>query len=230
MTLHVIGAGLGRTGTTSLRDALGVLLGGRCYHFEQVIADPSQVDLWNLALAGQIRDWDAIFQGYVATTDWPAAAYWRDLAGFYPQAFVLLSTRATSAEWFDSVKGTIEPLMTRRSSEPEDGWHMMSAELLRQRFMPPPFDRRRAIQAYEDHNEAVRRTVPPHRLIEWTPGDGWGPLCAALGLPVPEVPFPHLNTRTEFRESLTRWQRADPQGRSIGGLRLPDRIRSKVRP
>ena len=40
--------------------------------------------------------------------------------------------------------------------------------------------------AYERHLADVRATVPPARLVEWTTGDGWGPLCEALGVAVPE--------------------------------------------
>jgi hypothetical protein len=52
--------------------------------------------------------------------------------------------------------------------------------------------------AYDRHNAAVRRLAPPDRLVEWQAGDGWQPLCDALGVPVPEEDFPHVNTRAEF--------------------------------
>jgi hypothetical protein len=53
--------------------------------------------------------------------------------------------------------------------------------------------------AYERHNDAVRQSVPPGRLLEWKPDDGWEPLCAALDLPVPSTAFPHKNSAREFR-------------------------------
>jgi hypothetical protein len=56
-----------------------------------------------------------------------------------------------------------------------------------------------AMAAYERHNAEVRAGVPPERLVEWRPGDGWEPLCEALGLPVPEDRFPHENTTADFR-------------------------------
>ena len=58
------------------------------------------------------------------------------------------------------------------------------------------------IAAYEAHNAAVRAEVPADRLIDWTPTDGWGPICAALGKPVPDVPFPVTNTTKEFRDMI----------------------------
>ena len=68
------------------------------------------------------------------------------------------------------------------------------------RFSPDPSDEAVTKAAYERHNAEVRAEVPPGRLIDWRPEDGWGPLCTGLGLPVPDVPFPHANTTAEFRE------------------------------
>lgn len=200
----MIGAGLGRTGTTSLREALSILLGGPCYHFEEVIAHPEHVTAWWRAVRDEPVEWDRIYGGYVATTDWPGASFWRELVATYPDALVLLSTRRTPDEWFDSVKLTIDELMTRDLSVPEEPWHEMTADLLATKFVPAPFDRSRAIAAYDAHNRAVTAEVPAEKLIEWSPGDGWGPLCRALGAAEPEQPFPHLNTRSEFRQSLAK--------------------------
>ena len=213
MGLKVIGAGLGRTGTTSLRDALSILLDGPCYHFEEVISKAEHVPLWEAAIRGEKPRWEEIYGGYVATTDWPGAAFWADLYDAYPGAIVLLSQRRSSDEWFDSVESTIEPLLTRSSRAPEDGWHLMAQELLRERFVPAPFEKNRAVEAYERHNEHVRATVPADRLIEWAPGDGWEPLCSGLCLPAPVEPFPHLNTTQEFRSSLA----AADERNGVGG-------------
>ncbi len=70
----------------------------------------------------------------------------------------------------------------------------MISALLEQRFTPEWRDRAGAIAAYEAHNARVRAEVPPSRLVEWHPGDGWAPLCAALGLAEPAETFPHLNS------------------------------------
>jgi hypothetical protein len=204
MGLKVIGAGLGRTGTTSLRDALSVLLDGQCYHFEDVIAKPADPPLWRAAIRGEPPEWQQIYDGYVATTDWPGAAFWKELSDFYPKSLILLSYRRSTAEWFDSVKGTIEALMTRPSDSSEDEWHVMAQELLRAKFVPAPFDRREAELAYERHNDLVRSTIAPSRLVEWVPGDGWEPLCRALERAVPDLPFPHQNTRAEYEASLAQ--------------------------
>jgi hypothetical protein len=75
----------------------------------------------------------------------------------------------------------------------------MILEMMRERFTPRWQEREAAIAAYERHNAEVRRVVPADRLIEWQPSDGWQPLCAALGLPVPAEPFPRENTTAAFR-------------------------------
>jgi len=48
----------------------------------------------------------------------------------------------------------------------------------------------------------VRATVPPERLVDYTAGDGWEPLCKALGVPVPDAPFPHVNSTADFRAMM----------------------------
>lgn len=67
------------------------------------------------------------------------------------------------------------------------------------RFEPNWRDDDAAVAAYERHNAAVRSEVPAERLVEWQPGDGWTPLCKALGIDDPDEPFPHVNTTEEFR-------------------------------
>jgi hypothetical protein len=53
MTLHVIGAGVGRTGTYSLKLAIDQLGLGRCHHMEEVILNmPAQVPHWAAAVSG----------------------------------------------------------------------------------------------------------------------------------------------------------------------------------
>ena len=60
-------------------------------------------------------------------------------------------------------------------------------------------DKTAMISAFERHNNTVRATAPPGRLLEWRPVDGWEPIAAALGLSAPDMPFPKVNTGREFR-------------------------------
>jgi hypothetical protein len=202
MTLKVVGAGLGRTGTHSLQLALQTLLGGPCYHMVEVFDKPDHIAMWQAAAEGKMPDWDVLFEGYVAGVDWPVGAYWRELAAHYPDAPILLSSRDADS-WWKSASNTIFVVGDREAPTPEMAAQMeMATTMLTNRFTPGWRDEAEAKQAFEAHNAAVRAEIPADRLIDWRPGDGWRPICDKLGLPVPEAPFPHVNTTAEFRAML----------------------------
>ena len=58
----------------------------------EVFLHPEHSELFLAAARGD-ADWDAIYDGYTATVDWPGAAFWRELAAAYPEAKVLLTVR-----------------------------------------------------------------------------------------------------------------------------------------
>jgi hypothetical protein len=199
MSLRVVGAGLGRTGTHSLKIALERLLGGRCYHMVETFAHPEHVPLWHAAMRNEPVDWPDLFDGYEATVDWPGAGVWREISAAYPGALVLLSTRRTSDEWYSSASRTIFP-MQDLAAPPGMEVRLAMTHTMLERFTPDWRDAEATKAAYERHNAEVRAEVPAGRLVEWQPSDGWGPLCKALGLPEPEDPFPVTNTTEEFRK------------------------------
>ena len=209
MALHLVGAGVGRTGTESLKIALERLLGGRCYHMLEVLSHPESVDYWAAAGRGEIPEWDQVFDGYVAAVDWPAAAYWPEISAAFPDAPVLLSTRNSAEEWYRSASQTIfalDPSMMPGFNAPGFVEGMFG------RFTFELDNPRAAMDAYEAHNRRVRESIEPGRLIEWQPGDGWKPLCQALGVPEPEDPFPHVNTTDMFRQRLGGLLPSGPEG------------------
>ena len=110
MGLSVIGAGFGRTGTLSLKNALEQLGFAPCHHMAEVFANPQQLPFWQRASAGERVDWEECFAGYRASVDWPAAYFWRELAETYPDAKVVLSTRDVDA-WYESFRATILALV-----------------------------------------------------------------------------------------------------------------------
>lgn len=194
MSLRVVGAGLGRTGTVSLKLALERLLGGPCYHMLEVFAHPEHIPLWHAAARGESVDWHALFAGYAAVVDWPAGSLWPEISAAYPDALILLSTRSAES-WWKSASQTIFPTSAKLAGTP---WHAMWMELAKSRFTTQLDDRAAAIAAYERHNADVRARAPQPRLLEWSAKDGWGPLCRALGVAVPDEPFPHANSTEEF--------------------------------
>ena len=196
--LRVVGAGLPRTGTHSLKDGLELLLGGRCYHMAEVFQHPEDVPVWQAVVRDDELDWSSFPPDCVAAVDWPASVFWRELANANPDAVIVLSTRASAAQWWESADATIFPVM-RKDSYPEyEEWLAMAKGLMLHEIGEDWDDRAVAEAFYERHNAAVRRDAPADRLLEWRATDGWEPLCAALGLPVPEEPFPHVNTRAEW--------------------------------
>lgn len=198
MALRVVGAGLGRTGTHSLKLALEQLLGAPCYHMTELFERPGDIAQWQHAVDGERADWDAVFDGFAAAVDWPTAAFYDVLMDVYPDAVVLLSTRPSAEAWWASVSSTIVPAISRVVGDPAP-LEAMLFSLLERTFTPRWQDGDAAMAAYTRHNEEVRRRVPEARLVQWQTGDGWGPLCRALGLPEPEEPFPHVNTTADFR-------------------------------
>jgi hypothetical protein len=201
MSLRVVGAGVGRTGTESLKLALERLLGGPCYHMLELISHPEGFRFWAAAGQGAMPDWDEVFNGYLAAVDWPEAAYWPELVEAYPDALVLLSTRASAEEWYRSASQTIfaaVPAMMQR----DDGAAMFAGMM--RRFTPDIGDPAAAMAAYDAHNQRVRDGIPAHRLLEWQPGDGWAPICEKLGVDLPDEPFPHVNTTAMFQARMSQ--------------------------
>lgn len=197
MPLKVVGAGLGRTGTNSLKLALEKLLGEPCYHMIEVFSHPDHVGMWHRAALGTMPDWDELFAGYGAAVDWPAAAFWEQQAEAYPDALILLSTR-DSVDWWRSCDNTIFEVFRSADDTMPSEWTEMIKALFGE-FVGGPLDEQSAIAAYERHNAHVRAAAPADRLLEWHPGDGWAPIAGALGVPVPDEPFPHVNTTEQFR-------------------------------
>ncbi|HLB20767.1 MAG TPA: sulfotransferase [Solirubrobacteraceae bacterium] len=201
MSLQVVGAGVGRTGTASLKLALEQLLGGRCHHmFEMVAADPAQVSSWMDAMDGRDVDWQELLSGYVAQVDWPGASFWPELSAANPDALVLLSTRDAEA-WYRSASNTIFNVFDRPPPGREQ-WFEAVRKMFRQRFSDDLHNPTAMMDAFERHNARVRAGVPAGRLLEWTPSDGWEPICERLGLAVPEEAFPSTNSTNETRTML----------------------------
>lgn len=147
--------------------------------------------------------WDELFAGFGAVVDWPAAAFYAEIAEAFPEAPVLLSTRADPQVWWESASETIFAILRDGPPPGMEAWYEMWKAVMDARFPVDVFDADLAIAAYEHHNAAVRATIDPHRLFEWQPGDDWEPLCFALNLAVPDQPFPHVNTRRQFQDRAT---------------------------
>lgn len=219
MALRVVGAGLPRTGTTSLKTALERLLGAPCYHMRELIQHRDHVVVWRDAFRGDEPDWDAFLGGYAAGVDWPISRFWRELSARYPDAVVLLSKRESAERWYASMDRTIlnraralrrgAPRHAERDVDDLPSWlagatteQLCAMDEVWDRMggatFADPDDPVAVIASYERQLDEVRSAAPPGRLLEWQPGDGWEPLCAALEVPVPDDPFPHENAAGEM--------------------------------
>lgn len=195
MTLSVIGAGYGRTGTLSLKLALEQLGFGPCYHMMEVLKKPGAPQQWLDVAMGKTPDWDAVFEGFAATVDWPSATYYRELAEAYPKAKVILTVRDPQA-WFESTQATI---FARDPSEaPDKVWGEMAARVIGKLFDGRMHDRNHLISVFERHNAEVQRVIPADRLLVYEASQGWGPLCGFLGVPVPDAEPVKVNDRADF--------------------------------
>ncbi len=214
--MKLIGAGLPRTATLTQRAALEILGFAPCYHMQNVFADMSEVGRWNDALHGELPPAE-ILEGYAAMVDWPASYYYRELMDVYPDAKVLLSVRDGMA-WAQSMEKTIWGLLygdtlMRYLSEArmkiDAVWATyieMMKEMWRRTELLDGEDTTLEFMAaaMERFNDQVRASVPSERLLEWSPKDGWEPLCRFLGAPVPDEPVPHINDTEEFIAGLSQ--------------------------
>ena len=219
----MIGAGFGRTGTLSLKSALETLGYAPCYHMSVLMRNPSHAGLWAEATEragrGEVVDWERLLAGYGASVDWPGCVFYEELARAYPGAKVLLSVRDPDS-WYESFRATIgrgwedparRPTRTLRFFRAvvpgaDRQISAIEAVLLRRTFgkasLEETVGRREAISAFVAHNEEVKRRVPEERLLVWEVKEGWGPLCAFLGVPEPVEPFPHVNERKGFERTV----------------------------
>ena len=188
----------------------------------EVIAQPYRVRQWLEIGEGRDPDWDEVFAGFQAALDWPAAAYWRELAEHYPDAKVILTVRDPQ-RWYDSVSDTIfasalaerRPLPLRRRvirwlvarRAPDFALYprMARATIMDRVFDGRIDDRAHAVKVFERHIADVKATIPADRLLVFDVREGWAPLCEFLGTPVPDEPFPQINERGA-------WHRKRPRG------------------
>lgn len=212
----VIGAGLPRTGTLSMKSALTILLKGKCYHMAEFLrGSQDDMDIWLNALKGDVtpQQWRTFFrkEGYVSGVDYPMSLFWKELSEVYPNAKILVTTRNPDT-WYKSVKESIWTfhdnirsswtfrqtigLMDGRKgihdwfdvveSAKATGMSMTMGEAI-------AGGPEHAAKFFKEWEELVISTIPPERLLVHSAKEGWGPLCKFLDLPIPDEPYPRLN-------------------------------------
>lgn len=202
VSLQIIGASFGRTGTLSLKMALEKLRFGPCHHMVEVFDNPGLLERWQRVIRGDPIEWDEVFQDYRSCVDWPAAAYWQSLADHYPDARVILTTR-DPYEWYTSFERTI--LRTVQSTDRPANAHIratldMAESVLRDCvFGGAPPTREWSIRRFRSNERMVQRVIDPDRLLIFDVREGWEPLCEFLNTPIPETEFPCVNREEQFK-------------------------------
>ena len=197
--MQIIGVGVGRTGSHSLKLAINRLGFGPCHHMAEVLHNmPVQVPLWSAAAAGE-PDWIRIYDGYESAVDWPTACFFRELIREFPSAKFVLTQRDPE-RWADSFGATIYTLLAGRDQAPYEmrAWLNMASDVIARTGFPAGLNREKLIQAFIAHNDAVKETIPVNQLLVFEVKDGWEPLCTFLDVPVPAEEFPQTNNREEF--------------------------------
>ena len=200
--VQIIGAGMGRTSTMSLKQALEMLGFNPCHHMMEMRNVPETAEGWHKAALGEDVDFAALLKGYKASCDWPSSAFWRELRGVFPEAKVILTERPDE-KWWQSISNTIFKSL-RLPPDPDAPptrpaqRAMARAVIIDKVFGGEVDDREHVLRVYRDHNAAVKAEVPADKLLVFDGTDGWEPLCAFLGVPAPAEAFPRTNHREEF--------------------------------
>lgn len=202
MSIRVIGAGYGRTGTLSLKIALEELGFGKCYHMEELLENPHHVAFWQEAGNGKTPDWDKLFEGYHATVDFPGYRHYKQLMHYYPGAKVLLSVRDAD-KWYESVYQTIYQAGPSLGQKIRMSFKLpfsprlqklirifkMASSVWKKDFGGRFKDKAYALEVFHCHNQEVKAYVAPERLLVYEVKQGWEPLCAFLNVPIPAKPL-----------------------------------------
>lgn len=217
MALEILAVGVPRTGTSSLKAALNTLGFGGCMHMDELFNQPHLVDYWIELYETGTTDFDVLFDGYRSSTDFPGCFQYEPLRNQYPDLKVILNYR-DPASWYESMMKTVYPTVPKTAEAKamlaEKGKDnprflgiaktlaLVEVYLLNRHYGGDFLNREKTIATYLDHCERVRREVPAGQLLEWEVSQGWEPLCAFLGVPVPEEDFPFKNKRADFQAQL----------------------------
>jgi hypothetical protein len=231
--VKVIGAGFPRTGTSSMKAALEQLGFGPCHHMFEVFAHPEQGERWHAAaLAKHDRsdpsrtvDWDWVLEGYRSALDWPSSHFWPEIAAAYPDAKIILTTRDPHL-WYRSMRETIFANIDSGERLDRLGAIGPTMEIVFEAiFGHTPADgaptEDAAVEVYRRHVDHVRATAPADRLLVHEASDGWAPLCAFLGVDVPDTPYPHLNDTEALQDLHTKMRDGGTASTPFGDITFP---------
>jgi len=226
--IKVIGAGLPRTGTLSLKTALTQLYGGKCYHMMNVFGGKQEdINIWIRACKEEIppEEWRQFFseRNYVCGVDFPFSMHYKQIMKAYPDAKVVLSVRDPKT-WYTSVYTSIYQIGLLMEKHPTARWlveqidrrrpsaHQMIDVMDSKPLQGCKLSFKGAIEAgpqdteqlFNDWVSEVKRSVPADRLLVHSAKEGWAPLCEFLGLPIPDGPYPRVNDAASIASMVNK--------------------------
>src|SRR5436305_3467233 len=213
MSIKIIGAGFPRTGTNTLRESLEMLGFNKTYHMKQLLVHPENLHYWTILKETGTTNWEALYDGYQATVDFPCYPWYKEHMKQYPDAKVILSTRPFE-KWYESYHTTIWQTHNPSEERKAEMEQKVAASPQLQATMPVMafakqclndghfqgkfLDKEFMEKVFNDHNEEVKNYVPADKLLVFDACEGWEPLCAFLGVEVPNEPLPHTNKKEDF--------------------------------
>jgi len=219
MSLFVIGTGLSRTGTTTLRKVIEELGFGPCYNSTELFIRPRGIEFWEALEKGQEVDFESFFSDYNAIIGFPGYIFHQQLKDRYPSAKIILSYRDPD-EWYEDISTTVFESASShvnkayanevRSFDPYladciERIHALQLRMLEENYFEGRFsDQELSVKRYVEWNESIKEIYPEDELLVYQVTEGWEPVCEFLGVPVPEdKEFPHLNHPTSFHNRST---------------------------
>lgn len=195
---RVFGVGMNKTGTTSLKRCFGLLglypiapnslESAETRHAVRRLFDHGDYEPM-LAIAARNRSFE--------DRPWNVWEAYRRLDERFPGSRFILTHREPES-WWRSVERwitVVKPRMARKYRQ-----HLRAASL----------GKADMIAAYERYNRAVTEHFAGRDdllVIDFEKGEGWAELCAFLGVPVPDVAFPHVNRQSYDERDLERRRR-----------------------
>ncbi len=217
MSIKIIGAGLPRTGTNTLREALEILGFSKTYHMKHLLVHPEDLHYWATLKATGTTDWDALYNGYEASVDFPCYPWYKEHMKQYPDAKVILSTRPFE-KWYTSYHSTIWKAQNPPEAERLAMGERIAADprlqsvmkvmgfskqaMTEDHFQGKFLDKEFMEKVFDDHHEEAKRYVPADKLLVYDVTEGWEPLCKFLNVEVPNESLPHTNKKEDFHEMV----------------------------
>ena len=219
MSLAVIGTGLSRTGTTTLRKVIEELGFGPCYNSTELFIRPRGIEFWESLEKEEDVDFESFFSEYNAIIGFPGYLFHQHLRAQYPDAKVILSYRDPEV-WYDDISKTVfesasshvNKSYAKEASKIDpylgdciERIHGLQLRMLEENYFEGRFaDKAFAVQRYVEWNESIKDIYTADELLVYQVTEGWGPVCEFLGVPVPEdKPYPHLNDPNTFHNRST---------------------------